>query len=192
MTFGGTNGGRMKKIMAIAGLLATLLPGQVQAFSYSGRHWEGGNPVQVPVTIQSSVLGAWITPIARSMGAWNNAGAKFRFVAGNADHNVAFKNVWWSTNALAVTYIREIFGPRITDRDTDISSRYPWDIDGRAGSYDIQNVMTHELGHWLTLNDLYGGSDYWKTMYGSAGPGETYKRSLDQDDINGIKSIYGW
>lgn len=181
-----------KIILGIAALAVGALPVQAMAFSTNYHHWDYGNPTQVAVTIQGSVLGAWIAPIARSMSAWNNAGAKFRFTAGSADHNVAFKNVWWSPSALAVTYIREWWGVRITDRDTDISSRYPWDIDGRSTTYDIQNVMTHELGHWLQLNDLYSSADYWKTMYGYAGKGETYKRTLDQDDVNGIKSLYGW
>jgi len=41
------------------------------------------------------------------------------------------------------------------------------------------------------LNDLYGGSDSEKTMYGYANTGETKKRSLETDDKNGIKYIYG-
>lgn len=191
MTFGGMDGGRMKKIMAIAGLLATLLPGQALAFSTNYHRW-AGNPAQVPVTIQLSIPGAWITPIARAMGTWNNAGAKFRFVSGSADHNVALKNLWWNSNAVASTYIRELWGTRITDRDTDFNSRYPFDIDGRSTTYDVQDIMTHELGHWLFLDDLRSTSDFSKTMFNISFLGSTYRRTLDSDDMNGIKALYGW
>ena len=50
--------------------------------------------------------------------------------------------------------------------------------------------MTHEFGHALGLLDLYGGSDSEKTMYGYAYPGETKKRTLHSDDINGVQTIY--
>lgn len=181
----------MRKVLFVVGILATLMPGPALAFSTDYHRWDG-NPAQVAVTVEASIPGAWIAPIARAMGSWNAAGVKFRFTAGSADHNIALKNVWWNGNAVAVTYVREMWGTRITDKDTDFNSRYPFDIDGRASTYDVQDVITHELGHWLHLNDLGSNSDYWKTMYVYSYLGSTYRRSLDQDDINGIKSLYGW
>lgn len=65
--------------------------------------------------------------------------------------------------------------------------------------YDVQNVITHEFGHWLYLDDLsswYGPSwcDIWtweSTMCGIIYTDETTKRSLEGDDKEGIKAIYG-
>lgn len=51
--------------------------------------------------------------------------------------------------------------------------------------------MTHEFGHWFVLDDLYSDADYWLTMYGYAGYGETYKQTLGLGDIMGIQAIYG-
>ena len=49
---------------------------------------------------------------------------------------------------------------------------------------------THELGHSLSLGDLYNSADADKTMYGYASSGETKKRTLHQDDIDGITYLY--
>ena len=53
--------------------------------------------------------------------------------------------------------------------------------------FDIQNTMTHEAGHTLGLDHTM---DLNATMYATAPPGETSKRTLGQDDINGICAIY--
>lgn len=56
---------------------------------------------------------------------------------------------------------------------------------------DVQNIMTHEAGHWLVLGDLYDSIDQYETMYGYAGEYELQKRSLESGDEAGIQSIYG-
>ena len=78
----------------------------------------------------------------------------------------------------------------LIDSDIKFNTSYSWATDGRAGSYDIQNVGTHELGHSLSLGDLYNSADADKTMYGYASSGETKKRTLHQDDIDGITYLY--
>lgn len=51
--------------------------------------------------------------------------------------------------------------------------------------------MTHELGHWCGLADLYDDVDYWLTMYGYGNYEETYKRDLGLGDILGLRAVYG-
>jgi MYXO-CTERM domain-containing protein len=52
---------------------------------------------------------------------------------------------------------------------------------------DVQNTVTHEAGHTVGLDH---STDPSATMYASGPPGETSKRDLAQDDIDGICSIY--
>lgn len=54
--------------------------------------------------------------------------------------------------------------------------------------FDLRNVVTHEAGHFLGLSH---SADANATMYYRADPGETSKRSLAQDDIDGLCAIYG-
>ena len=65
-------------------------------------------------------------------------------------------------------------------------------IDDESAAYnvDVQNIMTHEAGHWLVLGDLYATYNSEKTMYGYSGELELKKRSLTSGDEAGIRKIY--
>lgn len=78
----------------------------------------------------------------------------------------------------------------ILDSDIKFNTSYTWAVDGSANAYDVQNVGTHEHGHSLCLADLYDTTDSAKTMYGYVSHGETEKRTLDPDDIEGINYLY--
>lgn len=54
---------------------------------------------------------------------------------------------------------------------------------------DVQNTITHELGHVLGL--MHNSADEGLVMYPSAPPGEIVKRSLKTDDRDGLLSLYG-
>jgi hypothetical protein len=69
--------------------------------------------------------------------------------------------------------------------------------DPLPGTLDIQNTVTHEAGHFIGLahscepgqpctSDLTDTAMYWQ----EGSPGETTKRTLKQDDIDGLCSIY--
>ena len=67
-----------------------------------------------------------------------------------------------------------------------------WDFTDTPGAYDVdvQNIMTHEAGHWLVLGDLYADYNSEKTMYGYSGELELKKWSLTSGDLAGIQKIY--
>jgi len=56
------------------------------------------------------------------------------------------------------------------------------------GEVDLQNVITHEAGHFLGLGHSNVSS---ATMASRATVGEIKKRDLDADDIAGLCAIYG-
>lgn len=57
-------------------------------------------------------------------------------------------------------------------------------------AFDVQNIMTHEIGHPVGLDDLYEEEYRELTMYGYSSKGETQKISLEEGDINGALAIY--
>jgi len=95
----------------------------------------------------------------------------------------------YQRGAIAVTYIW-YRGSRILETDTRMNTYYSWSLTVVAGKMDVQNIMTHEFGHWAGLDDLYSDSYYWLTMYGYSKNGETYKRTLGHGDINGLEAVY--
>jgi hypothetical protein len=115
------------------------------------------------------------------MGAWNGAGSPFRFNVGTG-HKFKVGAVVYPTS-IAETY----HNPGDT---TTFNYLFSYSTSGEAGRYDVQNVATHELGHWLKLLDLNASGTSGYTMYYSISTGETMKRSLETDDKNGIKAIY--
>jgi hypothetical protein len=56
---------------------------------------------------------------------------------------------------------------------------------------DVQNILTHELGHGFNLSDLYAVSKSALTMYGYSTEGDVEKRTLEPGDVAGIQAIYG-
>jgi hypothetical protein len=156
-----------------------------QAYSYAGIKW-GGTSVGVDVS-DASWPSSWISSLASGMSAWNGASSPFTFNSSSSGHKFTRSNM--GTGALAITTTTSS-GSTVTDSDTNFNLYYSWSTSGDGCCYDVQNVATHELGHWLVLNDLYGGGDTEKTMYYSASAGETKKRTLDADDTNGINYIY--
>ncbi len=57
-----------------------------------------------------------------------------------------------------------------------------------AESYDLQAVLTHEMGHLLGLSENY--DDPESTMRPDIGPGDTFQRDITDDDRAGVEHIY--
>jgi len=125
-----------------------------------------------------------------SYQVFNYKGTTTRTAGRRDGYNVVSWGFYYSPNVIAVTSIW-YSGSRIVETDCRMNTVFKWSLKGEAGKMDVQNIMTHEFGHWCGLADLYNEVDYWLTMYGYAGYGETYKRSLGLGDINGLQEVYG-
>ncbi len=55
---------------------------------------------------------------------------------------------------------------------------------------DIQNIATHELGHWAGMGDVYEVAAIEETMYGYSTEGELKKRDLYKGDVAGLTNLY--
>lgn len=107
-------------------------------------------------------------------------------------------------SALAITYIwYDTTTGFATEVDTIMNKKFVWSwsdpnkwLDpsttcALSGAYDAQDILTHELGHWLGLNDMYDASNYQNaTMYGYGSKAEIKKDTLSTGDILGIRAIY--
>lgn len=104
----------------------------------------------------------------------------------------------WLASASAVAITTTTYYPptgEILDADIELNEAYrSFSTDcpdaACAEADDVQNTLTHEIGHIVGLADLYDRGTEEATMYWSAGASEIKKRSLSEDDIQGICTIY--
>lgn len=111
------------------------------------------------------------------------------------------KNIiaWGRTqgSALGVTYIRYYTSSGlVVDVDTIMNQRFPWSWSnsntcGDTAFYDAENILTHEIGHWFGLDDMYDATLFQHaTMYGYGAKGEVKKNTLTSGDASGAAAIY--
>jgi hypothetical protein len=146
----------------------------------------GSSTSTVVNTITTSV-NAW--DVETSYQVFSYKGTTTRLAGTRDGYNV----VSWGTyeaGVIAVTYIWTR-GKKVLETDCRMNTYYGWSLNGEAGKMDVQNIMTHEFGHWCGLKDLYNDKDYWLTMYGYSDFGLTYARTLGLGDINGLMAVYG-
>jgi Matrixin len=97
--------------------------------------------------------------------------------------------------AITITYADDATGS-IVEADTIFNTAYRWTSiadssvrdEACGGSYDLQNVATHEAGHFLGLGEDY--ADKTATMYVSSSTCQTTKRVLSATDVSVMSGLY--
>lgn len=80
----------------------------------------------------------------------------------------------------------------IVEFDIEFDTDWIWgDVTANSSVMDLQNIATHEFGHGVGLADVYDNVCNRVTMYGYSDYGETIKRTLEQPDITGLRTLYG-
>ena len=184
-------------VVAIA--VATVFSGRPGAFSLSGPAWP---QPQTPYYINSTNLdlagSAAEAAVRAGADTWLQQAGAFRFAyAGPSSQTtntndqinlVLFRNAsngsaiattyWWSTPSQII--------------DADIVF---WDggftffagTSGCTGGFYIEDIAAHEFGHALGLgHSTVSGA----TMYPSVSSCNTGNRTLDADDISGVRALY--
>jgi len=160
-------------------------------------------------SVPSSVGSANLSSIALlGFGAWSGAiSNKVTFTAGlpttATRARLDGKNIiaWGTTSgsALAVTYTWYYTSTGlVAEVDTIMNQRVSWswtpynpaNLCADANSYDAQDILTHELGHWVGLNDKYTSAYANNTMYGYGSKAEIKKDTLTTGDVSGVSAIY--
>ena len=187
-------------------------------YKYGGIHWAVPDVQYVVNLGNSGDSGTYLAAIDAAFQQWEDASAiSFAYpgttgavpssFVGDGTMNEANEVGWVSIsntfpNAIAVTmtwYDRLTL--EIAEVDLAFNADLPWaqaalgsvDPDTTKGDptcYDVQNIATHEAGHWLMLGDLYNKPTGTQTMYGYGALGEVQKRSLESGDLAGVRAIY--
>ena len=102
---------------------------------------------------------------------------------------VYFEDSWpadWDPELLAMSLTWNIDGGEIIAQDIAINTKHTWRI-GLGDGYDLQNAITHEVGHAIGLAH---SEDTVATMFGSSGAGDLAKRDLATDDEDAVRFLY--
>ena len=198
----------MKRIPFILSLLVIIILSFwcSSAFAYRGSKTKDGKIIKWntnSVTYYVNTLGVppgCLASIQAAMQTWTDVPtSSFRFVYGGPTTRKA-RNPKDGINIIcfrkmskkakvARNYVQwNKESGEIYDSDIVLNTAHKFSATDRCpkDSYDIQGVLTHELGHPLSLNELKKSIHDEKTMYWEEVKGETKKRTLDQDDIDGI------
>lgn len=157
------------------------------------------NPTPMAVCTQTE----WLNAVAASSATWDTVNANFKFNPGGTTtlakpkldgNNIVF--VGGASGALAITYI--FYNTKtnlIMENDMVVSTatkKIPWTCAATAqpGKYDVQSVIVHEFGHFLSLDDIYDTGCEALTMFGIGFTNDIGPRTLEPADVCGIKSLY--
>lgn len=157
------------------------------------------NTSSVPSSVGGSNLAAIVTNGFNSWISSISSSSKPHLVADGTTlktrNALDFENIitWGRTNgsALGVTYVWYYTATHeVADVDTIMNQKFAWSLSCSPTSYNAENILVHELGHWFGLNDQYGSAYVDDTMYGYGSKAETKKISPESGDIVGINLIY--
>ncbi|PWK13078.1 matrixin family metalloprotease [Tumebacillus permanentifrigoris] len=170
--------------------------GAAHAWSLNSR---GYSPVPAYVHAYNGFSAETKQAISTACSQWNNAGAGNLVYQSSFEHSLTNSPVQNNSNditrgfrgtpnylMITSTLVNSTTN-KIVEADLDINVSYPFANDGSSGNYDIGGNITHEIGHLLGLEHT---TDTEATMYSSSQMGETKKRTIEQDDKNGILFLY--
>jgi hypothetical protein len=98
--------------------------------------------------------------------------------------------------AATISYADDATG-EIIEADTIFNSKYAFQVmpeqasdvaECASGKYDVQDVATHEFGHFYGLGEDM--SDSTTTMFITSKPCQTHKRTLTESDVASMSGLY--
>jgi len=200
----------LPKVIEHAGLgTCTASSSDPTDFEFTGWHLPTGgvtwmlNDTTVPASIG---MGNALAALQSAFGTWTSADSGEKFTYGGTTIAKKAKRdgtnaVFWGKlggRSIAVTFVwSSMTTDEVLEVDMVFNKKFPWAIFSGGGgdcqsspvAYDLQNIATHEIGHWVGLDDLYDSADVDATMYGFAAGGEIKKRTLSSGDVAGAAAV---
>ncbi|MHA2062391.1 MAG: matrixin family metalloprotease, partial [Candidatus Sifarchaeia archaeon] len=189
-----------KKAFLLGGCgIVLLLTGIIFAYVLSGQDWTyQANPMgeDYMVCENTNDTAGELGAIQAAAATWNADKCKFNFTYGGSLCNAApvyddVNQIRWGITggSLATTtwWYNTTTGD-ILEADCVFNDNFIWSTatPTPAGEYDIESVMLHEFGHYLSLGHSTPPAIMQPTI-----PSATQRRSLDSDDQQGCRKIYG-
>lgn len=115
------------------------------------------------------------------------AGASAQPAVGNSMNDISWAQL--PEGVLGQASLMFMNGTMI-EADITLNDFYTWGDATQGADFDIPTVIAHELGHWLSLRDLYGTADADKIMSGTLSYGQM-RRTVSSADTAGIVRLYG-
>lgn len=152
--------------------------GALSVFSGGVAKWEDAADGTVNGVAGADILGnGSLTDVNLSAGTYNLAN-EVEFAPLDPGI-IAVTTVWYN-----------LFTKAFVEWDQIYNTAYAWSLSGEELKMDLDNIVTHELGHSVGLGDLYKSVCSNETMYGYADFGEINKRDLNTGDIAGVDKLY--
>jgi len=188
-------------IVTVAVAAAALIPGDTLAYVLNGATWPHV-PVSYyinPANIDALPDAAVVTAVRAGADTWEQqSGAAFAFhYAGPSTQTettydgvnlVVFRNAA-NGSAIATTYTW-MTGTQLVDADVvfwDGGFTFFTGSSGCSGGFYIEDIAAHEFGHALGLGH---STTSGATMYPSTPTCNLNPRTLDPDDIAGVRALY--
>jgi hypothetical protein len=185
--------------MAVALIVGVFGGIEPSAYALSGPSWPQPQMSYLVNTANLDLPGFSVESAVRAgADAWLQQSNAFRFVYGGSSTQttdtfdsvnlVLFRNAS-SGSAIATTYWWSS-GNRIVDADVvfwDGGFTFFAGASGCSGGFYIEDIAAHEFGHALGLGH---SASVAATMYPSVSTCNTGNRTLDADDIAGVRALY--
>ncbi|MDV0446992.1 hypothetical protein MsAg5_08600 [Methanosarcinaceae archaeon Ag5] len=175
-------------------LCAVIIP----AAAYSAGNYTWYNKTAT-IKFESSFPTSYQASFLSAANKWSNAGSNFRFATPANQLNVSVYMTYYGTNnstlpwlaqAQAMNFERQNNRWYINDSDVRYNTYYANNFTTshsqslQNGYFNVERLALHELGHALGLEHSNVLNAIMKTPY-------KYLSFLSQDDINGVKNLYG-